>query len=69
MTRNQNFFIADSRDQQLAIVELTIEQLGIDTNVVFAIMELIQSILRQTKSPIFVVIARAVRNCIRHLGI
>jgi hypothetical protein len=67
MAGNEYFHFRPSWQQILAIRQMTVEQRGVDANFVVVFRHLFQLPVRETETPVFLVIRGTVRNQIRLL--
>jgi hypothetical protein len=62
---NQDFLTGCPRNEKLAQCQVALRVTGIDEDLVFALFEFLQIVMRQAETPGFLVIARAIRNQVR----
>ena len=68
MAGDQDFFRRLARQKAFTIRQIPTLERGIDANVVFAFVHSDKLIVRETKSPVFLVVRRTIWNPIGVLG-
>src|SRR6202020_1266603 len=68
MAGNQDLVARSARNVTLRISQMTIFEIGIDTNFILAVLEIFHLTVRQTKSPGFLVIGSSIGYPIGPLG-